>query len=103
MEIVTSENKAFKALCDKIDKVHEELLRLQNPAKQLSNEWVDTYDVMNILHVSRRTLTKYLAEGKLKHTKHQKKNYFRLKDVEEFLARNNQYSTPKSSRDHGVE
>ena len=103
MEIVTIENTAFKALCDKIDKVHEELLRLQNPAKQLSNEWVDTYDVMNILHVSRRTLTKYLAEGKLKHTKHQKKNYFRLKDVEEFLARNNQYSTPKSSRDHGVE
>ena len=103
MEIVTIENKDFKALCDKIDKVHEELLRLQNPAKQLSNEWVDTYDVMNILHVSRRTLTKYLAEGKLKHTKHQKKNYFRLKDVEEFLARNNQYSTPKSSRDHGVE
>lgn len=103
MEIVTIENKAFKALCDKIDKVHEELLRLQNPAKQLSNEWVDTYDVMNILHVSRRTLTKYLAEGKLKHTKHQKKNYFRLKDVEEFLARNNQYSKPKSSRDHGVE
>ena len=33
MEIVTIENKAFKALCDKIDKVHEELLRLQNPAK----------------------------------------------------------------------
>jgi uncharacterized coiled-coil DUF342 family protein len=103
MEIVTIENKAFKSLCDKIDKVHEELLRLQNPVKQLSNEWIDTYDVMNILQVSRRTLTKYLTEGKLKHTKHQKKNYFRLKDVEEFLARNNQYSTPLSTSDHGAE
>lgn len=103
MEIVTIENKAFKTLCDKIDKVHEELLRLQNPVKQLSNEWVDTYDVMNILQVSRRTLTKYLAEGKLKHTKHHRKNYFRLKDVEEFLARNYQYSNSKNLNDHGVE
>ena len=69
MEIVTIENKAFKSLCDKIDKVHEELLRLQNPAKQLSNEYVDTNDVMNILMVSRRTLTQYLSDGKLKYTK----------------------------------
>jgi len=102
MEIVTIENKAFKALCDKIDKVHEELLRLQNPVKQLSNEYVDTYDVMNILNVSRRTLTKYLTQGKLKYTQYNNKNYFQLRDVEEFLARHSQYSSSKDVRDHGT-
>ncbi len=103
MEIVTIENKAFKSLCDKIDQMHEELLRLQNPVKQLSNEWIDTYDVMKILQVSRRTLTKYLSEGKLRYSKHQRKNYFRLKDVEEFLAQHNQFSIPKNINNHGSE
>jgi hypothetical protein len=103
MEIVTIENKAFKALCDKIDRMHEELLRLQNPVKQMSNEWVDTYDVMNILNISRRTLTYYLKNGKLKHTKLNNKNFFRLKDVEEFLARNNGYTTSENLKKHGVE
>jgi hypothetical protein len=103
MEIVTIENKAFKSLCDKIDKVHEELLRLQNPAKKLSNEYVDTNDVMNILNVSRRTLTQYLTDGKLKHTKYNKKNYFRLKDVKEFMERHTLYLQTKDVRDHGAE
>lgn len=86
MEIITIEKTAFKTLVEKIDRVHEELLRLQNPVKQMSSQWVDTNDVLRILNISRRTLSKYLSQGKLPYTRLENKNFFRLSDVEAFLA-----------------
>jgi len=103
MEIITMETNAYKQLIEKLDQVYGELRKLQNPVKELSNEWIDAYDVMEILHVSRRTLSKYLQSGRLKYSKIENKNYFRLKDVEAFLMDNHRSrSRVKASEHHGA-
>lgn len=79
------EHEAYKKLVGKLDEVHAELKRLQDPVREMSREWIDTHDVMKILNISRRTLTKYLQSGKLHHSKIENKNFFRLKDVQQFL------------------
>lgn len=84
-KFITMESEAFQKMVQKVDAVHRELIRLQNPARELSKDWIDTHDVLQILKISRRTLTKYLGEGRLKYTRIENKNFFKLKDVEEFL------------------
>jgi hypothetical protein len=102
MEIITMESNAYKLLIQKLDEVHAELKKLQDPAKELSREWVDAYDVMNMLHISRRTLSKYLQSGKLQYSKIQNKNYFRLKDIEEFLMHNHRSRARINQNQHGA-
>jgi hypothetical protein len=102
MEIITMESNAYKLLIQKLDDVHAELKKLQDPAKELSREWVDAYDVMNMLHISRRTLSKYLQSGKLQYSKIQNKNYFRLKDIEEFLMQNHRSRARINNKQHGA-
>lgn len=88
MEIITLESESFQRLIDKLDQVHQELVKLQDPKKQLSKEWIDTYDVCHVLNISRRTLTKYLSQGRLNYSKIEGKNFFKLQDVEQFLLEN---------------
>jgi hypothetical protein len=88
MEIITIESETFHRIIDKLDQVHQELIKLKDPKKELSKEWIDTYDVCHVLNVSRRTLTKYLTDGRLSYSKIDGKNFFKLKDVEQFLLDN---------------
>lgn len=88
MELITIESETFHKIMDKLDQVHEELVRLQDPKKELTKAWIDTYDVCHVLNISRRTLTKYLTEGKLPYAKIEGKNFFKLEDVEKFLLDN---------------
>jgi predicted site-specific integrase-resolvase len=44
-------------------------------------KWVDTYDVMAMLHVSRRTMDHYIKAGKLRPTRIQKRNYRAINQV----------------------
>lgn len=69
MEIITIESETFHRIIDKLDQVHQELIKLKDPKKELSKEWIDTYDVCHVLNVSRRTLTKYLTDGRLSYSK----------------------------------
>jgi len=88
MELITIESETFHKIMDKLDQVHEELVRLQDPKRELSKSWIDTYDVCHVLNISRRTLSKYLSEGKLPYSKIEGKNFFKLEDVEKFLLDN---------------
>lgn len=85
MEVITIEKEAFQRLLKKLDSIEEGLEELRNPVSRMQSEWVDTYDVMKILKVSRRTVTQYVSEGKLKCSRVKNKNYFRLSEIEEFL------------------
>ncbi len=88
MEIITIESESFQKLIDKLDQVHQELVKLQDPKKELSKKWIDTYDVCHVLNISRRTLTNYLRDGRLPYSKIDGKNFFKLDDVEQFLLNN---------------
>lgn len=85
MEVITIEKEAFQRLLKKLDSIEEGLEELRNPVSRMQAEWVDTYDVMKILKVSRRTVTQYVSEGKLKCSRVKNKNYFKLSEIEEFL------------------
>lgn len=85
MEVITIEKEAFQRLLKKLDSIEEGLSELRNPVSRMQTEWVDTYDVMKILKVSRRTVTQYVSEGKLKCSRIKNKNYFKLNHVNEFL------------------
>lgn len=103
MDVITMESEAYQRIMDRLDQVHQELVRLQDPKKELSREWIDGYDVCHILNISRRTLTKYLSEGKIRYSKVDGKNYFMLKDVEAFLlAQYGRHLDKRKKTKHGT-
>ena len=55
-----------------------EINSLKNPVDDCTTKWVDTYDVMQMLRVSRRTMDNYIKTGKLSPTRINKRNYFAI-------------------------
>lgn len=58
-----------------------EINSLKNPVDNFTSKWVDTYDVMQMLCVSRRTMDNYIKAGKLTPTRINKRNYFAINQV----------------------
>ncbi len=61
--------------------LQSEMDSLKNPVDDFTTKWVDTYDVMAMLRVSRRTMDNYIKAGKLTPTRIQKRNYFAINQV----------------------
>jgi hypothetical protein len=53
MEVITIESQAFQMLIAKIDTLFAEVSLKHNPVYQFAMGWVDTYDVMKMLNISR--------------------------------------------------
>lgn len=58
-----------------------EMDSLKSPVDNFITKWVDTYDVMAMLRVSRRTMDNYIKAGKLSPTRIQKRNHFAINQV----------------------
>lgn len=62
------------------------------PAKDVANtpleDWIDSHDVMRLLHISQRTLQTLRSNGMIKFSKLGKKIYYRRKDIQNILAQN---------------
>lgn len=71
----------------------KESLKLLNKSRydNLKEAWVDSLDVMNMLHVSRRTIRTLRNKGQLPFTRIGNKIYFKLSDVERILEFHNKY------------
>lgn len=65
---------------------------VKNPAAQ--KEWLDGQEVMQYLHVSKRTLQNLRATGLLPYSQVNGKFYYKASDVEALLESN--YSKPQS-------
>ena len=85
MEIITMEKQAYKNLLEKIERVHQEIIKLQDPARQIAREWVTTQEAMQIMRCSRRTLVTYKQQGYLVPTTVKNKDYYELRDIKELL------------------
>ncbi|HYV92752.1 MAG TPA: helix-turn-helix domain-containing protein [Chitinophagales bacterium] len=59
-------------------KSHEEHVRLSEP-------YMDSVDACKLLRVSKRTLSTYIASGKLGYSKIRSRHYFTALDIEKFL------------------
>ena len=68
-----------------MEKMQADIESLKNPVGEFTSKWVDTYDVMRMLRVSRRTMDNYIKEGKLTPTRIRKRNYFAFEDVKKLM------------------
>jgi hypothetical protein len=61
------------------------LLQESNSANNI-NQWVDTYDLANKLHISKQTIYRLRKKGVLKSSKIKGKIFFNLIEVEKTLS-----------------
>lgn len=68
-----------------MEKMQADIESLKNPVGEFTSKWVDTYDVMRMLRVSRRTIDNYIKVGKLTPTRIRKRNYFEVSQVKALM------------------
>lgn len=74
----------------------------QNPTRgleQFKKEWLDGYDVIQTLHLSKRTLQSLRDTGALPYSRINGKFYYKLSDIEEMLRKNYQEARARSFDD----
>lgn len=88
MEAITTKNITNEMLMEQfiemksmLTNLQAEIKSLKNPVDDFNSKWVDTYDVMQMLRVSRRTMDNYIKAGKLTPTRINKRNYFVINEV----------------------
>ena len=54
---------------------------IENPVDDFLNKWIDTFEVMRMLNISRRTIDNYIKAGKLKPVRINKRNHFAVAEV----------------------
>ncbi len=68
-------------------KARIELLR-NSRAEVLKDTWIDNQDVLQTLHISKRTLQTFRDNGTLPYSKVKGKFYYKVSDVEQLLQDN---------------
>ncbi|MCB0537787.1 MAG: helix-turn-helix domain-containing protein [Bacteroidetes bacterium] len=68
-------------------KARIELLR-HSRAEVLKDSWIDNQDVLQTLHISKRTLQTFRDNGTLPYSKVKGKFYYKVSDVEQLLQDN---------------
>ena len=68
-------------------KARIELLR-HSRAEVLKDTWIDNQDVLQTLHISKRTLQTFRGNGTLPYSKVKGKFYYKVSDVEQLLQDN---------------
>ena len=68
-------------------KARIELLR-QSRAEVLKDTWIDNQDVLQTLHISKRTLQTFRTNGILPYSKIKGKFYYKIADIEQLLQDN---------------
>ncbi|ALJ03887.1 hypothetical protein APS56_01400 [Pseudalgibacter alginicilyticus] len=68
-------------------KARIELLR-QSRAEVLKDTWIDNQDVLQTLHISKRTLQTLRTNGTLPYSKVKGKFYYKVADIEQLLKDN---------------
>lgn len=71
----------------KFIKAYIKLLK-QSRAERLKDSWIDNQDVLQTLHISKRTLQTFRKNGTLPYSKIQGKFYYKVSDIEELLQSN---------------
>ncbi len=54
---------------------------IENPVDYFLTKWIDTFEVMRMLNISRRTIDNYIKAGKLKPVRINKRNHFAVAEV----------------------
>lgn len=87
MEITVLDIQIIKALNREIGEVTKLMEEITSPYKTLQqkNKWLDQQEVCQLLQISKRTLQTYRVKGILWATQVNRKNYFKMEDVEKLM------------------
>jgi hypothetical protein len=75
----------FMEMKSMIANLHSEIESLKNPVDSFLAKWIDTFEAMRMLRVSRRTIDNYIKAGKLKPVRINKRNHFAVSEVKGLL------------------
>lgn len=75
----------FMEMKSMIANLHSEIESLKNPVDDFLTKWIDTFEAMRMLRVSRRTIDNYIKAGKLKPVRINKRNHFAVSEVKGLL------------------
>ena len=86
-KVITNEMifEELQILKSQMQQLQADMESFKNPVGEFTSKWVDTYDVMRMLRVSRRTMDNYIKEGKLTPTRIKKRNYFEVAQVKALM------------------
>ncbi|GAB7256845.1 helix-turn-helix domain-containing protein [uncultured Polaribacter sp.] len=68
-------------------KARIDLIKYQK-AEKLKDNWIDNQEVMQSLHISKRTLQTFRTNGTIPYSKIQGKFYYKVADIEQLLQDN---------------
>jgi len=75
----------FMEMKSMIANLQSEIESLKNPVDSFLAKWMDTFEAMRMLRVSRRTIDNYIKAGKLKPVRINKRNHFVVSEVKGLL------------------
>ena len=75
----------FMEMKSMIANLHSDIESLKNPVDSFLAKWIDTFEAMRMLRVSRRTIDNYIKAGKLKPVRINKRNHFAVSEVKGLL------------------
>lgn len=89
--------KAIAHLNEEVSDIKKDVeLLKKKPGIHLNDEWLDGQEVMQALHISRRTLQTIRDSGKLIPSRVLKKYYYKVSDIKSLLEENYvRYHYPK--------
>ena len=82
MKTTVDYRKIFARIEQRLLRIEEQLS--QKPPVKLN--WLESPDICQMLHISKRTLSHYRESGLIPYSKMGGKVYYRLSDIENFLA-----------------
>lgn len=75
----------FMEMKSMIANLQSEIESLKNPVDDFLTKWMDTFEAMRMLRVSRRTIDNYIKAGKLTPVRISKRNHFAITQVQGLL------------------
>jgi len=82
MELVTMQSEVFQEIKSTMESINN---RLTAKEKEPKDKWFDNQEVMQMLHISKRTLQAWRDEGKISFSQVGAKIYYRESDVNDLL------------------
>ncbi|WJS95282.1 helix-turn-helix domain-containing protein [Flavobacterium johnsoniae] len=87
MDVAVLDIQILKALYREVKEVSNLIAEITAPYKALqqATKWLDGQEACQLLNISKRTLQTYRTKGILAATEINRKNYFKLNDVESLM------------------
>jgi len=86
MEVITMESEVFQAIRDELLEIKKKVDDFKKKSETpLSEKWLNSTEVCQLLHISKRTLQNLRDRKVLKFSKIGAKAYYRVSDIDQML------------------